>query len=214
MILLLVMTLGTLAVLVAVGLHDQEALRRDWEMILAPWGEEAYQELEARADGEARMADYAYGRALRAREAGATREAVRLLDVGLRVLEHSSSDWIVTLRGMGVLSRMAGAIAAVEPLRPGDFRAASLWGLAAVDRVAHPLLVTTAERFRLRAYVLRRGFGVAMRAALRSAARLRAGAPDAEWDRLARLRADLRTLPAESLRTFRWLLVSLSAERR
>jgi len=211
--LLIVMLLGLVLLLMVAGLYNQETILRDWQMILAPWGERAYRELEKRAEGEAHLADYAYERA---RAAADPAEAVRLLEVGLKVIQHSSRDWVIVLRGMGVLSRMAGAIAPVEPVRPAAFRASHLWGLATLARLGHHLLVTTAERFRLRAYVLRGGFAIATRLFVQSLARTRArgAAAEPEWERLAAIRDDLRVLPAESLRTFHWLLVSLAAERR
>jgi len=212
--LLAVTVLGGILALVLSGLYDQSAVLRDWKMLLAPWGEDAYQELEGQADGASRMADLAFRRASEARAAGTPDEALRLLDVGLKVLEGSSAQWTAFLRGMGLLSRLAAAIAPVEPLAPSAFRGRQLWGLAAFGRLAHHLLVTTAERFRLRVYVLRRGFGVATRMLLHTTQRIRAGGDEAEWARLETVRADLRTLPAESLRTFHWFLVSLAAQRR
>ena len=51
--------LGGGLVLFMAGLQDQAAILRDWEMVLAPWGERAYRELENRVYGESRLADYA-----------------------------------------------------------------------------------------------------------------------------------------------------------
>ena len=203
-------------VLVIAGLHDQAAILRDWEMVLSPWGTDAYRELEKRIEGDSGMADFAYRKAFRARASGSGEEAIRLLEVGLRVVERTSPDMMTLLRGMAVVSRMAAAITPVEPLRVRDFRLPRLSGLVLLAGLLHRLLVSTAERFRLRAYVLRRGFGVATHFLLKSTRRIRErrAAAEAEWSRIDAARADLRTLSAESLRTFHVLLRSLAAEPR
>lgn len=208
--------LGGLLVLALSGLRNQAQILTDWEMVLSPWGADAYREVEERVEGESKMAEYAYRRAFTAREAGSTEEAIRLLEVGLRVVERTSPDMLTLLRGMAVVSRMVAAVSPIPPLRPLDFRLPQLSGLALLGAVAHRLLVSTAERFRLRAYVLRGGFGVARRFLLSSTERIRARRPDADpaWDRISAARADLRTLSTESLQTFHALLRSLAAEPR
>jgi hypothetical protein len=208
--------LGGGVVLIVTGLRDEAAVLRDWEMVLSPWGAEAYRELERRIEGESGMADYAYRKAFRARVAGSREEAIRLLEVGLRVVERASPDMITLLRGMAVVSRMAAAITPVEPLRVQDFHLPRLSGLVLLAGLLHRLLASTAERFRLRTYVLQRGFGVATHFLLESTRRIRARRPaaEAEWIRIEAARADLRTLSAESLRTFHVLLRSLTAQPR
>ena len=111
---------------------------------------------------------------------------------------------------------MAAAISPVKPLRPRHFRLARLSSLAVLAYLVHPLLFSTAERFRLRAYVLHRGFSVVKAFLLRSTERIRdrKRSAEPEWDRIAAARADLQTLSTESLRTFRVLLLSLSTEPR
>jgi hypothetical protein len=206
---------GAVALIVA-GCYNQAAVLRDWEMVLAPWGQDAYRELEARVKGESGMAEYAYRRAFVARSKGAREDAIRLLEVGLRFVERTSPDMITLLRGMAVVSRMAAAITTVEPLRPQDFRLPNLSSLVAIAGFIHRLLVSTAERFRLRAFVLRRGFRVATRFLFESTRRIatRQDAAHTDWERIERARADLGTLSTESLRTFHVLLRSLAAEPR
>lgn len=214
--LIVVGVLGGVVLLVLRGLHDQAQILRDWEMVLSPWGAEVYQQLEERVEGESKMAEYAYRRAFTAKAAGSTDEAVRLLDVGLRVVERTSPDMITLLRGMAVVSRMAAAISPLPPLQPRDFRLWHVSGLALLGAFGHRLLVSTAERLRLRAYVLRRGFGVVTRFLFRTTERIRARpvARESEWERIAAARADLKTLSTESLHTFHALFRSLAAEHR
>jgi hypothetical protein len=174
-----------------------------------------YRELQERVEGEVRMADYAYERALMARSAGSLEEAVRLLEVGLHVVERTSPEMITLLKEMAVASRMAAAISPVESLHPQSFRLPRLSTMAVFAALAHQLLFSAAERFRLRAYVLERGFGLATRFLLQTTERIREhriGA-DPDWERIAAARDDLRTLSTASLRTFLALLMSLSTER-
>jgi len=214
--LILVGVAGGLALLAIRGLVDQAQVMRDWEMVLSPLSIEVYQQLERRVEGESKMMDYAYKRALRARAAGSMEEAHRLLDVGLRVVERTSPDMITLLRGMAVVSRMASAVAPVKPLEPQAFRLRELSGLALLAGISHRFVVSTAERFRLRAFVLRRGFGLIRRFLLSSTERIRDQRKGAEmeWERVAAAREDLKRLSTESLQTFHALLLSLAAEQR
>jgi hypothetical protein len=104
----------------------------------------------------------------------------------------------------------------VEPLRPRDFRLPELSRLARVSGILHRLAASTAERFRLRTYVLRRGFRLVPRLLLSSTQRIQSQevAANGDWDRIAAAREDLNTLSAESLQTFHTLLLSLAARER
>jgi hypothetical protein len=212
---IVVAALGVLVVLLVRAFNDDAEILRDWERVLSPWGRDAYRELQERVEGDARMADYAYERAFMARNAGSIEEAVRLLEVGLDVVERTSPDMMTLLKEMAVASRMAAAISPVEPLRPQSFRLPRLSTMAVLAALAHQVLFSAAERFRLRAYVLERGFGLATRLLLQTTKRIQENRTTAEpdWKRIAAARADLRTLSTASLRTFQTLLMSLSAER-
>jgi hypothetical protein len=207
---------GGAIVLLIAGLQDQAAIIRHWEMILSPWGEQAYRELETRIEGESGMADYAYHKAFRAKAAGSSEEAIRLLETGLKVVERTCPDMMTLLRGMAVVSRMAAAITPVEPLRVEDFRLTRLSRLVFLAGLCHRLLVSAAERFRLRAYVLRHGFSIVTHFLFQSTQRIRARRrpAEAEWIRIEAARDDLRVLSSESLRTFHALLRSLAAQPR
>jgi hypothetical protein len=212
---IVVAALGVFVVLLVRALNDDAEILRDWEKVLSPWGRNIYRELQERVEGEARMADYAYERAFMARNAGSLEEAVRLLEVGLQVVERTSPEMVTLLREMAVASRMAAAISPVGPLRPQSFRLPRLSTMAVFAALAHQFLFSAAERFRLRAYVLERGFGLVTRFLLKTTARIREhqASADPDWERIAAARADLRTLSTASLQTFQALLMSLSAER-
>lgn len=192
--------------LVLVGLSNQAAVKRDWDFALSAAGSKVREEMAARLEGEA------YLRGCSLRRAAAVEDPARsraLLDVGLRLIEADSSSLASMLRGIGVLSRMAAAVAPVPPLRPAGFRLGPLRSLAAGGAVLHHLLVTTGERLRLRAYVLRRGCSIVARAARRAVA---AGAARAA--RLGAANEDLTAIGHEAIETFHVLLLSLDAEPR
>jgi hypothetical protein len=104
----------------------------------------------------------------------------------------------------------------VAPLRPAGFRLAQLASLAYLNQFLHQFLVSTGERFRLRVYVLGRGFGLATRYLLQSTRRIVSNEPESEreWQQIEALREDFQTLTDESMASLRTLLTSLSAEQR
>jgi hypothetical protein len=107
-------------------------------------------------------------------------------------------------------------MAPVSPLRPAGFRLAQLASLAYLNQFLHQFIVSTGERFRLRVYVLGRGFGLATRFLFESTQRIVSNAPESEreWAQIEALRADFQTLTDESLASLRVLLTTLSAEKR
>jgi hypothetical protein len=117
---------------------------------------------------------------------------------------------------MAGFSRMVSAMAPVTPLRPGDFRLTEIASLAYLNGLVHQFLVSTAERFRLRLYILGQSFGLATRSLLRSTKRIVEDEPEAdrEWEQVDAVRQDYDKLTHDSLETLRVLLTSLAAERR
>jgi hypothetical protein len=91
-------------------------------MLLTPRGEKVYGAIEGKVRAEIGMADLSFEHALVYRELGTTEEAIRLLDVGYRVIEKFSPDMLRLLAAMATFSRMVSAIAPVQPLRPKNFR--------------------------------------------------------------------------------------------
>jgi hypothetical protein len=107
-------------------------------------------------------------------------------------------------------------MAPVKPLRPQGFRVAQIASLAYLNQFLHSFLVTTAERFRLRIYIIGRSFGLATRFLLASTRRIAEGQPNSEkeWEQIQFVREDFQTLTEESLESLRVLLTSLAAEGR
>jgi hypothetical protein len=198
------------------GRRRERAVMRDWEMLLTPRAEQSLTGLQKRVEFDLGLADVLYTQAESARESGDHAEALRLLDAGCRMIEVYCPDAMRSLAAMGVLSRMVVAIAPVRPLRPHDFHVRELTRLAYLNRFLHHLLVTTAERFRLRIQVLSRGFAVVMRLIFRSRRQTTAAgvATPEDWDQIQALRHDVRVLTDESLESFRVLLVSMTGARR
>jgi hypothetical protein len=208
--------LSVLIVLFLFGRRNERAVRRDWELLLTPKGERVLKTIEGRVQSQMDLAELTYDEAFLVRELGSLEEAKHLLDVGFRVIEQFSPSMLRLLAAMATFSRMVSAMAPVTPLRPAGFRLAQLASLAYLNQVLHQFLVSTGERFRLRLYVLGRGFGLATRYLLQSTRRIVSGAPDEarEWEQIDALREDFQTLTDESIASLRTLLTSLSAEQR
>jgi len=207
---------GGLGVLILFGRRNERAVKRDWELLLTPKGEKLYKTIEGRVQAEMSLADMTYQEAHTFRELGSIDEAVQLLDAGYQVIEKFAPNMLRLLAAMATFSRMVSAMAPVRPLRPGDFRLAQLASLAYMNRILHQFLVSTAERFRLRVYVLGRSFGLATRFLLHSTERIATRQPesDREWEQIEAIRRDFQTLTDESLESLKLLLTSLAAERR
>jgi len=208
--------LGCLVVLFLFGRRNERMVRRDWELLLTPKGDRLYRTIENRVQSEMALADLTYEEALSVRELGSMEEARQLIDVGYRVIEKFSPNMLRLLATMATFSRMVSAMAPVQPLRPRDFRIAQIASLAYLNQVLHQFLVSTAERYRLRLYILGRSFGLATRFLLASTRSIVRGEPEAdrEWDQIQAIREDFRTLTDESMRSLHGLLTSLAAEKR
>jgi hypothetical protein len=203
-------------ILYLLGRRDEGKVRRDWELLLTPRGEKVYRSIENRVQSEMQLADMTYDEAFTVRELGSVDEAKQLLDVGYKVIEKFSPNMLKLLAAMATFSRMVSAMAPISPLRPQGFRMAQIASLAYLNQFLHRFLVTTAERYRLRVYILGRSFGLATRFLLDSTRRIVANEPDAEreWEQIQAVRQDFQTLTDESLDSLRVLLTSLAAEKR
>jgi hypothetical protein len=188
----------------------------DWETLLNTNDQALFAKLRSQLDGELAMADYAYHKADEHRQVGSVDEAIRLVELGYAMIERAAPDLRRLLAGMAVFSRMVSAMVPVAPLRPRDFQVAQLASLAALNQILHRFLVTAAERFRLRLYVLGQGLGVVLRFLAGTTRRIRdtRATSDRDWNDVAALRSDFRTITDESLESFRVCLASLAAQGR
>lgn len=205
-----------LILLYVVGRRNERAVWRDWELVLTPKGQAVYRTIEERVDTELALMKTAYTNAQHDEQLGSLEEARHLLHIGHQVIERFSPSMLRLLAITLAFSRMVAAMAPIEPLRPNDFQLRQIVSLAYLNRILHQFLVSTGERFRLRVYILGQGFGLATRYLMRATDRIlhqRSNA-EQEWDQINRIQGDLHALSAESLRSFRTLLTSLTAERK
>jgi hypothetical protein len=207
---------GCLVVLFLFGLRNERAVRRDWELLLTPRGEKLYKNIEGRVHSEMALANITYEEAFEVRALGSVDEAIHLLDVGYKVIEKFAPNMLKLLAAMATFSRMVSAMAPVSPLRPRDFRLAQIVSLAYLNGLLHQFLVSTAERYRLRVYILGRSFALGTRFLLDSTQRILRREPEAdrEWEQIQAIRQDFQTLTEESLDSLKVLLTSLAAEKR
>ena len=208
--------LSSAIVLYLLGHRNERQVRRDWELLLTPKGERLYHSIEGRVHNEMALAAIAYDEAFTVRELGSLDDSKQLLDVGYKVIEKFSPNMMKLLAAMASFSRMVSAMAPVAPLRPRDFKLAQISSLAYLNGVLHQFLVSTAERFRLKMYILGRSFDVGSRFLLQSTQRIVRNEPEVqrEWEQVRAIRDDFQTLTDESLEGLRQLLTSLAAERK
>lgn len=213
---ILASAIGALGILYLLGKRNEHAVRRDWDTLLTYKGEKLYHAIENRFRVELALAEMTYEDAFSVRELGSQEEAMHLIDVGFKAIERFCPDMLKLLSTMTVFSRMVSAMAPVKPLKPADFKLAHLMTLAYLNKFIHQFVVTTSERYRLRLYIIGRGFGLASRQLMKSTKRILGNEPDAarEWQQIRALRHDFQTLTDESLESLRILLTSLAAERK
>jgi hypothetical protein len=216
MLVLLGLSAGGGLLFLALWARINERRWRDWETLLNTNDHALYAKMRSQLDGDLVMADYAYEKAEEHRTVGSVDEAIRLVELGYAMIERAAPDLRRMLAGMAVFSRMVSAMVPVAPLRPRDFKVAQLASLAALNQILHRFLVTASERFRLRLYILGQGLGMVLRFLAGSTRRIRdtRSTADRDWNDVAALRSDFRTITDESLESFRVCLASLAAQGR
>ena len=209
MLTLAVATAAVLLLLLLLASYDEAAINRDWDKVLTPAGQRAYEELRGRFGRERAAIDLSYDRADQARRTGDRQEAARLLQVGYEYLAQIAPDRERLLDGLKLYSRMCAAIVPLPPLRPTAFKLPELATLAGLGVLAHHLLVTIPDRFRLRLELLRRGLGLSLRALFRGAQPQTAASLESHWGRVLAARSDFHTISDETLESFAALVSAL-----
>jgi hypothetical protein len=207
---------GTLPLLFALGRRQDHAARREWHWTLTDRGEQLYRALAHGVEGDLELAVLTYSEAFAIRQRGSHSEALRLLCTGHALVERCASRLLRLLAGMATFSQQAEVMAHVPPLEPRAFHLLPLATLAALGNVLDRILVSAAERFRLRVYLLGHGYGFAARSLLKDSERMirRGSWSAAEWNRIESIHADFTTLTEELLGSLRALLTSLAAVPR
>lgn len=202
---------GLIVLLYVRALNHSVNVRREWEFICAPWSASVWEGLEAKAASETAVMRSAFRRAMISRADGSREEAHRLVDVVLGIVERSAPEWDDVLASVILLSRMADAVTPIPPLTPWTYRLFPVSWLALVGMILHHLTITTGERLRLRAYILRGSWRIIRRTMRTSSARIRRKDAASAWERLDAARTDLATVSEETVRSFRAALLSLDA---
>jgi len=206
---------GLLAVCLAMSRYVHSARVRDWRWILTPPAEDAINAVAFEAEADATLASDAYGSAKRARNRGDGQEAARFLRLAFSVIEGSTPNKLSRLKHMAKCTKMALAILPLPAIQPRAFRLGRVSGVAGLAKLAHYILVSSAERFTLRLQVLMVGFRLVSRA-LRSSTETACGNPTATqaWKAFESGLSDWTTLDREHVEAFRALMMSLAAESR
>lgn len=202
---LVLLALGTMLYLTGRA-HERRAYR-DWRVLMTREGEHFYQQQLATVAAEMAAVDVALEAAAEADPLVSSEQALSLIGAGFGLISHHAQSMRNLLAGMAVYSRMVSAMLPVAPVPPRRFRLRQLVSAAYLAAVFHHLLVTAVERYRLRVYVLRFGFGAVVRYLRRGPGAVTAAA-------VGDARHDLGALTDESMESLRVLLTSMAAERR
>ncbi len=149
---------------------------------------------------------------------GQRERAREVLCAVLAALQECSHAAGLRVREWWLACRAAACLVPVPPLERSAFRVSTLRRLAALNRAAHPLVVTAAERFRLRLRLLDWGFRFvsrdAARLATRSASDTQALEASDACTRAGDLAHDFRALGQQTLDSLHALLQSAHVSAR
>ena len=190
-----------LIILLLQGHRNERAIAREWEMILEPWAAQRLETAHQVIESQAGMVDRVYEMASDAWRAESHDEAQARLAAGLRLVESTTTRLSRFLAGVATLSRMVDAVA---PTAPGR-RLSRRQDLQPRGPRPDHLLVTTGERLRLRAWILRKSLPILVRSFKRAG-------EQREWKRIRAAREDLKTTSAETLTCLHAALLSHCAK--
>jgi hypothetical protein len=201
--------------LLLAGYHNEQTILEQWDIVLNPEGHQSYSLAADKSAWGHRMAQITYDDAAKAHANGNLAEALRLLDLGSRVVGDCATDTMALLRGVATLAGYAEAIAPMAPLRPAAFHGRQLATLAGLHQLGHHLLITTRERLHLRLAVLRCGVRAGGWLVARATWGVQKDIGDPRrWRHVDAARGDLGLLTDEALSSLRVVLASLAAVRR
>ncbi|HEY7516171.1 MAG TPA: hypothetical protein VIC87_16900 [Vicinamibacteria bacterium] len=203
--------MSSLPLLFLVERRQERVALRDVAWSATPRAERLYRTLVGRVEGDLELAVLTYSEAFTVLRLGRVDESGRLLDAAHRIVERCAPFMVHLLATMATFSRIVGRVAPGTRLRPGAFRLRRLIALAALSCLLEVCLVSSAERFRLRVYVLGHAYGLAARILLRESERLarQRSWTAREWARIQSIHGDFVTLKDELLGSLRVLLASL-----
>jgi hypothetical protein len=204
-----------LLALLAIARHHYRSRLERWRELLEPAGRDLARGVAERCELDLMMSNHAFGAAQDARRRLELEEAVRLLELALRVIEDATPGRVERLRVMGRLVRMSMAILPLEAVPAARFRLRQVGLLARVGALLDLVLVAPAERMAVRLRVLALGFLLTLHV-LRSSRRAVAERPDgpAAWDRFRLALNDWQALDDEHLRSVRVLVQAVAVEMK
>lgn len=155
---LLVAALCALAVLLLLNRRRHERLTKEW----AEFGPEVLEQVSFNVEATR----YELEDSIKAiRETLDIGYATTMMDGAAACIERNTPDRLDRLRAMMRFARMAAAIA---PVSAGRFRLGRLTAVASLGRGADIVLVSPAERFWVRCWVLAYGFRLTLKVAMKS----------------------------------------------
>lgn len=166
-----------------------------------------YQALQAEVTR--RLADISETSAVaqRRHDSGDENDALCVLRAVAEAIEALVPDLAGRLREWGRVALALQRLAPLSPVSPRTLHETRIRGVAALWVTIDAFVVTTRERFRLRAFMLQRALQL-VAAGMRELVMGRASSAS-RWRHVEALQADLRTLSHASLDTYRALLASL-----
>lgn len=208
-----IVAVGLLLVVWALARYHHRSELERWRQLIEPAGDRAALDVSEACEIDQIMANHALGASERARGRLELSEAVRLLELALRVVEEATPSRVQRLRIMGRLVRMSMAILPLEAVPASRFRLARVGALARVGVFLDRLVVSPGERMAVRVRVLALGFGLTLHV-LRTSTSAAGRRPEvgAAWDRFRAALADWKTLDEEHLRSMRALLAAIAVE--
>jgi hypothetical protein len=205
--------LATLVVALALGRYRHHARLEEWRDLIEPGPNRAADALDHESALERLMADDALVAAEQARQGPDLVDAVRLLELALRVVEDATPSRLQRLRIMSRLVRMSMAILPLEAVPASRFRLRRVGLVARAGAVLDAIVVSPAERMAIRLRVLLVGFGLTLHV-LRASTADAAQHPSSEtpWERFRAALDDWSALDQEHLRSMRVLLAAMAVE--
>jgi hypothetical protein len=202
---------STLALCFTLGRFDRAAVEQDWEMTIGPRAQAHLDALVSSCALDRGMADDATTGARFAFWRGDAGEAGRLMDLAFRILVGATADRLTRLRGVRVCARLASALTPLPSLLPRGFQLRQIRTLAGLGDLVQHFLVSSRERFVVRAHVLSLGFWLVLRALRRRRAATDVGVALKRFDEA---KGDWKTLDVEHVELVRVLVFSVAALRR
>ena len=155
---------------------------------------------------------------LRVRQAGQYDRAVVMLNEGIQLIQDAEPSHTQRLREIALLARTIKFIVPLPPVGPYVFRSWRLRGMAGLAMAFNTVLLTGAERTRLRLWMLLKALRLCLHWLVRAGLDLQRHAPDsgsaeAAWRHVHDLIHDLVASDREAVRTAVQILLALDASR-